>query len=171
MKNRLFPQLMRYAATVCVGASLTLAVLNAEPISTPVFANASEAQIVRRLAELKNSNQRWIEINLSTQRLIAWEGGTSVYAVIVATGKPSTPTTAGTFTIQTKQPQIRMRGTGFDVPDVPFVLYYNGRAAIHGAYWLNRFGRPISHGTVYLAVNHAQWLYNWANIGTPVVIH
>jgi len=41
----------------------------------------------------------------------------------------------------------------------------------HGAYWLNRFGRPVSHGTVYLAVNHAQWLYDWANIGTPVVIH
>jgi len=171
MKNRPARRLLRYFGLVWVSTSIAIAVLSVKPTLIPVLANPAQEQVARRMAELKNTNQRWIEVNLSTQRLIAWEGGRSVYAVIIATGKPSTPTTPGMFAVQTKQPQIRMRGAGFDVPDVPFVLYYNGASAIHGAYWLNRFGRPVSHGTVYLAVNHAQWLYDWANIGTPVVIH
>ncbi|MBD2577455.1 L,D-transpeptidase [Oscillatoria sp. FACHB-1406] len=137
-------------------------------ISAPTFAQSS-ADILQTIAYLRTSNEHWIEVNLTTQRLIAWQGGKSVFAVIVATGKPSTPTATGVFSITSKQPQARMRGSGFDVPDVPFVLYY-GNAAIHGAYWRVRFGQPISHGTVYLAPDRAQWLYNWAEVGTPVIV-
>jgi lipoprotein-anchoring transpeptidase ErfK/SrfK len=123
------------------------------------------------LANLKQSERRWIEINLSSQRLIAWEGGIPVYAVIISTGKASTPTPTGVFAIQTRQRTARMQGADYDVPDVPYTMYYYGGYAIHGAYWHNRFGTPVSHGCINVAVNHARWLFNWATVGTPVVVH
>ena len=151
-----------------------LLVSAAQPImATPkaVSSSASTPSTSGRMSDLKTSNQRWIEIDLSSQRLIAWEGGQSVYAVIVSTGKSSTPTRVGTFAIQTKHRVARMRGTGYDIGDVPYTMYYSGNYAIHGAYWHHRFGTPVSHGCVNVAVNHAQWLFNWASVGTPVVVH
>lgn len=160
-------QLKTQPAIILASVTLLLA-LAIGNISAPTFAQ-SNADILQTIAYLRTTNERWIEVNLTTQRLIAWQGRNSVFAVIVATGKPSTPTAAGVFSITSKQPQARLRGSGFDVPDVPSVLYY-GNTAIHGAYWRVRFGQPISHGTVYIAPDRAQWLYNWAEIGTPVVV-
>lgn len=169
MKNPRARQFLHRLGTALASTILLSIALMGGEIPAPIFAQSSPAQISDRIAQLRNSNQRWIEINLTTQRLIAWQGSTSVYAVVIATGKPATPTAPGIFSITNKQPQVRMRGSGFDVPDVPFVLYYDG-SAIHGAYWRSRFGQPVSHGTVYMAVNHAQWLYNWAAVGTPVIV-
>ena len=64
-----------------------------------------------------------------------------------------------------------MTGPGYDVPDVPYTMYYDGGMAIHGAYWHNMFGTPVSHGCTNVAVNHAKWLFDWASVGTPVVVH
>ncbi len=119
---------------------------------------------------LKQSRDRWIEINLSTQRLVAWEGDTPVYAIVISTGKDATPTYPGIFKIQSKHQSSRMRGRNYDVPNVPYTMFYNGNYAIHGAYWHRRFGTPVSHGCVNVAVNHAKWLFDWAAIGTPVIV-
>jgi len=123
------------------------------------------------MERLKQSGKRWIEIDTSRQRLFAWEGNKQVYAVIVSTGKASTPTPSGVFAIQSRHRYARMRGADYDVPDVPYTMYYSGNYAIHGAYWHNRFGTPVSHGCVNVAVDHAKWLFEWASIGTPVVVH
>lgn len=128
-------------------------------------------QIASKMMALQNTNQRWIQVDVTNQRLIAWEGGRQVYAVIVSTGKQATPTHPGVFTIQTKLRRDRMRGQGYDVPNVPYAMYYHGGYAIHGAYWHHNFGTPVSHGCVNVAVNHAEWLYNWTSVGTPVIIH
>jgi lipoprotein-anchoring transpeptidase ErfK/SrfK len=50
-------------------------------------------------------------------------------------------------------------------------MYYDGGMAIHGAYWHNLFGNPVTHGCTNVAVNHAKWLFEWASVGTPVVVH
>jgi lipoprotein-anchoring transpeptidase ErfK/SrfK len=63
-----------------------------------------------------------------------------------------------------------MRGRNYNVPNVPYVMYYSGGYALHGAYWHNRFGTPVSHGCVNLRTASARWLYNWAPVGTPVVV-
>ncbi|MGD1938770.1 MAG: L,D-transpeptidase [Cyanophyceae cyanobacterium] len=126
---------------------------------------------IRRMGELRQGQRKWLEINLSTQRLIAWEGGKPVYAVIVSTGKPATPTYSGVYSIYRKQHPERMRGRGYDIPNVPHAMYYHRGYAIHGAYWHSRFGTPVSHGCTNVAPNHARWLYNWASVGTPVVVH
>lgn len=123
------------------------------------------------MERLKQSGKRWIEIDTSRQRLFAWEGNKQVYAVIVSTGKASTPTPSGVFAIQSRHRYARMRGVGYDIPDVPYTMYYSGNYAIHGAYWHNRFGTPVSRGCVNVAVDHAKWLFEWASIGTPVVVH
>lgn len=127
--------------------------------------------IARNLMELQQSSERWILIDLSRQRLIAWEGNQPVYAVIVSTGKSETPTRTGVFKVYTKYETTRMTGPDYDVPDVPYTMYYDGGMAIHGAYWHNLFGTPVSHGCTNVAVNHAKWLFEWASVGTPVIVH
>ena len=128
-------------------------------------------KIAKKILEVQENEQQWIEIDLSSQRLIAWEGTIPVYAVVVSTGKRSTPTRIGTFTIQSKYQSARMTGQGYDVSNVPHTMYYYGGYAIHGAYWHRRFGTPVSHGCVNVAPNHAAWLFNWASVGTPVIVH
>jgi lipoprotein-anchoring transpeptidase ErfK/SrfK len=125
----------------------------------------------KTIQTLKRGQDRWIEIDLSTQRLIAWEGKTWVSAVIVSTGKASTPTPTGVFDIYVKYRTARMQGDDYDIPDVPHVMYFSGGYGFHGAYWHKSFGTPVSHGCINLAPDKARWLYNFASVGTPVVIH
>ncbi|ACK68478.1 ErfK/YbiS/YcfS/YnhG family protein [Gloeothece citriformis PCC 7424] len=159
-----------YWKTIIAGLVLTVTTLGIESIPLPSLAH-SQDQITEKIVALKSSQNRWIEINLTTQRLIAWEGEKPVYAVIVSTGKKETPTLTGVFNIQIKRPLDRMIGPDYDVPNVPHAMYYDRGYAIHGAYWHNNFGTPVSHGCTNVAVDHAEWLYNWASVGTPVVIH
>jgi lipoprotein-anchoring transpeptidase ErfK/SrfK len=150
---------------------LILLVGNVTVPSSVVLSQDISTKISQQLIALKESEQRWIEIDLSTQRLTAWQGNQPIKTVIVSTGKNSTPTLPGIFEIQSKRELDRMRGEGYDVPNVPYAMYYYGGYAIHGAYWHNNFGTPVSHGCTNVAVDHAEWLFNWASIGTSVVIH
>jgi lipoprotein-anchoring transpeptidase ErfK/SrfK len=50
-------------------------------------------------------------------------------------------------------------------------MYYSGGFAIHGAYWHENFGTPVSHGCVNLRVPEAKALYDWASVGTRVVVN
>lgn len=153
---------------VLMGLSMALWGIQVPSSVAPVQAQDATTQ---KMTALKQTAQRWIEVNVATQRLIAWEGNTPIYAVIISTGTDETPTITGNFAVQTKLRSTRMQGDGYDVPDVPFTMYYHGGYAIHGAYWHHRFGTPVSHGCVNVAVNHAEWLFNWATVGTPVVVH
>ncbi|NJL83592.1 MAG: L,D-transpeptidase [Chloroflexaceae bacterium] len=137
----------------------------------PSLRSLSPPPIAQQIGTLKNSQRRWIEINLSTQRLIAWQGKQPVYAVVISSGKAKTPTRSGLFEIHKKRRLDRMRGEDYDIPNVPFAMYYDGGYAIHGVYWHRQFGTPVSHGCINLALDHARWLYNWAGIGTPIAIH
>lgn len=168
----LFPVQSLSKAIRLVGLAAAIAGLLAYPsLAQPAYTLAQSQTIATAVADLKYSGKRWIEIDLSAQRLYAWEGDKQVYAVIVSTGKVSTPTPPGVFAIQSRHRYARMQGYDYDLPDVPYTMYYYRGYAIHGAYWHNRFGTPVSHGCTNVAVNHAQWLFNWASIGTPVVVH
>jgi lipoprotein-anchoring transpeptidase ErfK/SrfK len=169
MTSLISPKWVRSIKIFLTGAALSLSAISAA--SDEVWANSQNSTIRQEMQTLQESNQRWIQVNLSTQRLIAWEGGEPVYAVIVSTGKKSTPTRVGVFQVQTKHKTTRMRGADYDVPNVPHTMYYQGGYAIHGAYWHRKFGTPVSHGCVNVAPNHAKWLFNWASVGTPVVVH
>lgn len=120
--------------------------------------------------------ERWIEINLSTHTLTAWDGDTPVMSSLVVTGAPISPTVEGEFRIYWKLPSQTMSGVGadgvrYEQADVPSVMYFFEDWAIHGAYWRNGFGYAASHGCVNLPLQQGAWLYDWASVGTRVVVH
>jgi lipoprotein-anchoring transpeptidase ErfK/SrfK len=117
------------------------------------------------------SSGRWIDISLSSQTLTAYEGSTPVFSTLVSTGL-AFPTPVGTYSILYHVQSQRMTGPGYDLPNVPWVMYFTNRGhAIHGAYWHNNFGQPMSHGCVNMRPDEAQWLYNFAPNGATVVVH
>ncbi len=110
----------------------------------------------------ESSDEKWIEIDLSDQKIVAWEGATPVMNFTVSTGLPNTPTVQGEFRIYEKLTATRMSGPGYDLPGVPHTMYFHGGYALHGAYWHNNFGQPMSHGCVNLSLPDAESLFNWA---------
>ena len=124
-----------------------------------------------------------IEVDLSSQRVLAFEGGSKVNEFVVSTGLwGRTPT--GNFTIQRKVASQTMAGgnkslgTYYYLPGVPWGQFF-GNAQIpwsrgfsfHGTYWHNNFGHPMSHGCINMKTPDAKWLYDWTVIGTPVTIY
>lgn len=118
------------------------------------------------------SGEKWIEIDLSRQRLLAHEGERIVYDFPVSTGLPWMPTVTGEFRIWAKVRAQRMSGgvgnDYYDLPNVPFVQYFYKGYGLHGTYWHNDFGiRPRSHGCVNLSISDAEKLFYWANPPMP----
>jgi LysM repeat protein len=113
------------------------------------------------------TGEKWIDIDLSEQRLIAYQGDTVVRVFSISSGKSSTPTVTGSFRIWAKVDMqdmsggSREAGTYYYQPDVPWVQYFYEDYAIHGAYWHNSFGQPIGHGCINMRVDESEWLYEW----------
>ena len=118
-----------------------------------------------------NGGERWIDVNLSQQRTYAYEGDTLVNSFVVSTGTWQTPTVTGKFKIWIKVRSQAMSGPGYYLPDVPFVMYFYKDYGLHGTYWHNNFGTPMSHGCVNLTIPDSEWLYNFASVGTVVNVH
>jgi lipoprotein-anchoring transpeptidase ErfK/SrfK len=119
--------------------------------------------------------QKTIVVSISQQMLWAYKGDRVVLNTYVSTGRTGFDTPVGSFAVLTKLPSQTMEGViggeYYNVPDVPWVLYFtNSGHALHGTYWHNNFGTPMSHGCVNLPLDVAAWLYDWAPIGTRVLI-
>lgn len=110
--------------------------------------------------------EKWIEVNLTTQQIIAWEGDQPVFSFMTSTGLPNTPTVEGEFHIYWKLKSTLMTGPGYYLPEVPYTMYFYGGYALHGTYWHDNFGQPMSHGCVNLETGNAQKLFEWAD---PVI--
>jgi lipoprotein-anchoring transpeptidase ErfK/SrfK len=111
---------------------------------------------------------RWIDVDLSEQRLTAYENGQAVHTTLVSTGLPRTPTVQGQFRIWIKLRADDMEGPDYYLEDVPYVMYFYQGYGLHGAPWHNNFGHRMSHGCVNLPVPEAEWLFNFADVGTLV---
>ncbi len=114
---------------------------------------------------------RWIDVDLSAQRLYAYEGQTLVQSFLVSTGTWQHPTLTGQYNVYIKLRYADMTGPGYYLPDVPYTMYYSGSYGIHGTYWHNNFGTPMSHGCINMRTTDAAWLYNWSYVGIMVNIH
>ena len=115
--------------------------------------------------------EHWIDVDLSQQRLYAYAGDTLVNTFIVSTGVWQTPTVTGKFHIWIKLRSTTMTGPGYYLPNVPYTMYFYKDYGLHGTYWHNNFGTPMSHGCVNLATPDAEWLYNFSSVGTLVNVH
>ncbi len=117
------------------------------------------------------SGERWIDVDLTQQRLYAYEGDTLVNSFVVSTGTWQTPTVTGKYKVWVKLRSAAMSGPGYYLPNVPYIMYFYGSYGIHGTYWHNNFGTPMSHGCVNMTIADAEWLYNFASVGTVVNVH
>lgn len=115
--------------------------------------------------------EHWIDVNLSEQRVYAYEGDTLVNSFVVSTGTWQTPTVTGKYKVWIKLRSTAMSGPGYYLPDVPFVMYFYKGYGLHGTYWHNNFGTPMSHGCVNLRTEDAEWIYNFSSVGTVVNVH
>lgn len=115
--------------------------------------------------------EKWIEVDLTNQRIKAHEGDRVVYDFPMSSGKfVKTPT--GEYRIWSKFKYTKMeggvKGTGtyYYLPNVPYTMYFYQGFGIHGTYWHNNFGTPMSHGCVNVSIPHAEKLFYWAG---PVI--
>ncbi len=139
-----------------------------------------------------SGEEKWIEVDLSEQKLTAWEGSSKFLETLVSSGKwARTPT--GEFNIWGKFKYTKMSGgskenhTYYYLPNVPYTMYFYRGFGLHGTYWHNNFGQPMSHGCINLPTLAAEKLFYWAspnlpsgqnsvmaskdNPGTKVIIH
>jgi hypothetical protein len=117
--------------------------------------------------------ERWIDIDLDAQVLVAYEGDLPVYATMVSTGKKDTPTETGVYRIWRKASEADMKGLSgedpYSVATVPWTQFYSPERglALHTAYWHDKFGTQRSHGCTNLAPIDARWLYFFTDPQVP----
>ena len=114
---------------------------------------------------------RWIDIDLGSQLLTAYEGSMPVSNFIISSGTSAHPTLTGQFRIWSKLESTDMSGPGYDLKDVPYTMYFYQGYGIHGTFWHDNFGTPMSHGCVNMKTGEAAWLFDFASQGTLVNVH
>lgn len=161
---------------------------------TPLLAVLSQiSEEEQKVLGEATGGEKWIEVDLSEQKLRAWEGSSLFLETLISSGKPWTPTVTGEFRIWSKFQYAKMsggskeRGNYYYLPNVPYIMYFYKDFSLHGTYWHNNFGHPMSHGCVNLPTPIAEKLYYWTaptvpmgkhyisagpdNLGTRVVVH
>lgn len=111
---------------------------------------------------------RKILVVLSEQKVYAYEGMVLINQFLASTGTWQHPTVIGKYPIWIKLESTTMDGPDYHLPNVLWTMYFYQGYGLHGTYWHNNFGTPMSHGCVNLRDEDAQWLYNFASVGTPV---
>jgi len=124
--------------------------------------------------------EKWIDVDLERQTLVAYLGNQPVYATLISSGRVkqrghpqkdfSTPT--GSFRILSKHVTHTMDGDHevdgpYSIEDVPYVMYFQLAYALHSAFWHNSFGRPRSHGCINMSPIDARWLFDWISPEMP----
>lgn len=139
---------------------------------------------IKKLPKWGKDGERWIEVNLTKQTLLAVDGDKPVYATLVSTGAGglATPsaenpyvTPRGIFRIHTKHVAATMDSNQpeaeFELRDVPYIQYFKDGYALHAAYWHDQFGMPRSHGCVNLAPLDAKWVFHFTKPELPANWH
>ncbi|MFW5943373.1 MAG: L,D-transpeptidase family protein [Chloroflexota bacterium] len=153
---------------ISVGQELHIPAHEGPPIyTTQVTVSRAEA-----LPEGVGPGERWIDVDLDEQVLVAYEGDEPVFQSLVSSGLPQYATVEGTFRVQRRYELKDMDGEslGYDyyLPDVPYTMFFYQAYALHGTYWHGNYGTPMSHGCVNLPTPAAQWLFEWSEMGTVV---
>ncbi len=143
--------------------------------------NASRVDPAKRWPKWAQQGGKWIDVRLTSQVLVAYEGQKMVFVTLISSGEAGlevdkeTATKPGIYRIHTKHVSITMDsdvvGEEFELRDVPYVQYYEGGYALHGAYWHDSFGQPKSHGCINLAPEDARRLFHWTDPPVPVGWH
>jgi L,D-transpeptidase catalytic domain len=120
------------------------------------------------------AGERWIDVDLATQTLVAYDGLRPAYATLVSTGRGAprsgNDTPPGVHRIWVKILYSTMDdterddvGKHYSMEDVPYVQFFDKAVGLHGTYWHQSFGRVKSHGCVNLSPLDARWLFGWTS--------
>jgi hypothetical protein len=122
--------------------------------------------------------EKFIEVNLAQQRLYAWEHGRLARTFLVSTGVKKYPTPVMETKVLKKIPMMDYKGyygpnhpDNYDIKNVKNNLRIRGSILIHYAFWHRNFGHPMSHGCINVGNADSDWLFAWAEVGTPVATH
>ena len=128
-----------------------------------------------RVAKLKpvarpegvDANDFWIAVDLFEQTAAAYEGDRMVFATLISSGLPQWSTNEGLFQVYIRAVSTPMTGASgqpdyYFIENIPWVMYFDGDIALHGAYWHDLFGYRQSHGCVNLSIMDSWWLYRWS---------
>jgi hypothetical protein len=127
--------------------------------------------------------EKWVDVNLTTQSLVAFEGDKPVYATIISSGRHNDEdktkdhrTVQGDFRIREKHIAATMEDDGavdgpYSIQDVPWIMYFEGSYALHGAFWHSKFGHEKSHGCVNMTPFDAKHIFGWAGPNLPTGWH
>jgi hypothetical protein len=143
---------------------------------------ASRIDPAKRMPAWGKAGERWLDVNVTKQTLVAYDGEKPVFATLVSTGEAglddhenTTATKRGIFRIHTKHVSATMSsdevGEEFELRDVPYVQYFEEGYALHGAYWHDRFGTPKSHGCINLSPEDARRLFYFTDPPLPTGWH
>jgi lipoprotein-anchoring transpeptidase ErfK/SrfK len=184
--------------TGMIDPTRTIAYWEGSTISIPAEDLAMDTTKSPNVLGVADPTERWIEVDLSDQKLRAWDGDKLFLETPISSGLPGTPTPTGEFHVWMKIRATRMTGgegrLAYDLPNVPYVMFFDNAQVtaalgygLHGTYWHNDFGRVHSHGCVNLPTPIAKALYEWTtptladgqtmvrasddNPGTRIVIH
>lgn len=141
------------------------------PKTSLAQANEAEPNIKVLGTVSANGEEKWIDVSLDEQKVRAYEGTNVIMEFPISSGKWSS-TPKGIFHIWYKTKNQKMEGgskdlgTYYNLPNVPNNMFFYGGYALHGAYWHNNFGSPMSHGCVNEPLVNAAEIFNWAG---PVV--
>lgn len=142
--------------------------------------HASRVDPAKRMPKWGKNGEKWIDVNITKQVLVAYEGEKPVFATLVSTGEDgllegARATKKGIFRIHTKYVSMTMDseavGEEFELRDVPYVQFFEEGFALHGAYWHDVFGMPKSHGCINLAPEDARRLFYWTEPQVPPAWH
>ncbi|MBX3225920.1 MAG: L,D-transpeptidase [Labilithrix sp.] len=123
--------------------------------------------------------EKWIDVDVTRQQLVAFEGRRPVFATLISSGRKNEgdpehnyATPPGVYRVREKHVTATMDAdTAADGPysieDVPWVMYFQGSYALHGAFWHDSFGNQRSHGCVNMSPDDARRLFDWADPPLP----
>ncbi len=181
-------RLSQAAAIDAIVASLAARAASAEAAEAKITLTSTEIPITDKpIAPSYTPGQfsgKYIEVDLSQQRLYQFEGDTLLATFTVSTGKWDTPTPIGTRYILNHVSYAYSKPYNLYMPwwmglaKTPAGGGFNGYGLHELPEWKSGYkegashlGRPVSHGCIRLGVGPAKILYDWAPNGTPVVIH
>jgi len=144
-----------------------------QKVNPPKIDLALDPSVEKVLGDSTATGEKHIYVDLTHQTLSAYQGGTLFLQTLVSTGKWH-PTPTGEFKIWIRLRATRMTGGSgadyYNLPNVPYVMFFANSEvpqgagfSLHGTYWHNNFGHPMSHGCVNMRTVDAEKIYNWIN--------
>jgi lipoprotein-anchoring transpeptidase ErfK/SrfK len=124
---------------------------------------------------MEDKLEKIIKVNLEDQSLAYFLGQYLIQTFKISSGTAKSPTPKGNFSIIVKKPLVDYKGSNFNYPGTRWNMMFKsgspGNLYIHGAYWHDKFGNPMSHGCVNVSYADMEALYNWTDVGTIVSIN